>query len=140
MEIEYTRPIVGPLVGFAFVDTVVVGWMDLVVFVEAAMGFVLDVGFVSGVDSIVPLDFVVQHCFENLAAKTALYSEALLWRWLQFVDTTHEAAAFEDTPQLNRRSAEAADAGANTIFLVGLAGNLLPCRRALIRAATATSH
>ena len=75
---EGSRPIVGPLVGFAFVGTVVVEWMDLVVFVEAAMGFVLDVGFVSGVDLVVSLDFVVPHCFENLAAKTALYSEASL--------------------------------------------------------------
>ena len=58
---EYSRPIVGPLVGFAFVDTVVDGWMDLVEFVEAAMGFELDVGFVLGVDLVVPLDFFVPH-------------------------------------------------------------------------------
>ena len=99
---EYSRPIVGPLVGFAFVDTVVAGWMDLVGFVEAAMEFELDVDFVSGVDLVVPLDFVVPHCFENLAAKTALYSEASLWRWLQSVDTTREAAAFGGTSHLNR--------------------------------------
>ena len=140
MEMEYSRPIVGPLVGFAFVDTVVVGWMDLVVSVEAAMGFVLDVGFVLEVDLVVPLDFVVPHCFENLAAKTALYSEALLWRLLQSVDTTGEAAALEDTSHLNRQFAEAARVVANTIFLVRLAGILHPCRQALIRAATATSR
>ncbi len=35
----------------------------------------------------VPLDFVVTHYFENLAAKTALYSEASLWRLLQSVNT-----------------------------------------------------
>ena len=143
---EHSRPIVGPLVDFAFVGKVVVGRADLVEFAAAAMEFEMDVGFVLEVDFewevdlVVPLGIVVPHCFGNLAARTAQCAVALLWRLLPSVDTTHEAAAFEDTPRLNRQSAEAAHVVANTIFLVRLAGNLLPCRRALIRAATATSH
>ena len=89
---EYLRPIVWPLVDFAFVGTVVVEWMDLVVFAESAMEFVMDVGFESVVefelgvgfesvvDSVLPLGFVVPHCFESLAARTALCLEELLWR------------------------------------------------------------
>ena len=87
-----------------------------------------------------PLDFVVPHCFENLAAKIALRSEKLLWRLLPSVDTTDEAAALEHTSHLNRQFAQAARVVTNTIFLVRLAGILHPCRRALIRAATATSR
>ena len=143
---EHSRPIVGPLVGFAFVGKVVVGWVDSVESAAVATEFVMDVGFelevglVVPLGFVVPLDFVAPQCSENLAARTAQYAEVLLWRLLPSVDTMHETAAFEDTLHLNRQSAEAAHVVANTIFLVRLAGNLLPCRRALIRAATATSH
>ena len=42
---EHSRPIVGPLVDFAFVGKVVVGRADLVEFAAAAMEFEMDVGF-----------------------------------------------------------------------------------------------
>ena len=143
---ERLRPIVGPLVGFAFVGKVVAGRVDLVESVKAAMEFEMDVGFALEADFeakvglVVPLGFVVPQCSENLAAKTAQYAEVLLWRLLPSADTMHETAAFEDTLHLNRQSAEAAHVVANTIFLVRLAGNLHPCRRALIQAATVASH
>ena len=143
---ERSRPTVGPLVGFAFVGKVVVGWMDLIESAAVAMEFEMDVGFELEVGLVVPLgfvmplEFVVPQCFETLAARTPKYAEVLLWRLLPSEDTTHETAAFEDTLHLNRQSVEAAHVVANTLFPVHLAGNLLPCRRALIRAATATSH
>ena len=95
---ERSRPIVGPLVGFAFFGKVVVGRVDSIESAAAAMEFVTDVGFELEVDLVVPLDFVVPQCSENLAARTAQYAEVLLWRSLPSVDTTREAAAFEDTP------------------------------------------
>ena len=137
---ERSRRVVGPLVGFEFVGKVVVGRVDLVGSAAAAMEFEMDVGFESEVDLVVPLDFVVPRCSENLAARIAQYAEALLWRWLPSADTTREAAAFEDTLHLNRQFVAAVHVVANTISLARLAGNLLPCRRALIRGATATSH
>ncbi len=149
---EHSRLIVWPWVGFAFVGKVVIGWMELLVFATVAMEFVTGVDFVLEADFeeevdlvvplgfVVPLDFVVPQCSENLAVRTAQYAEVLLWRLLPSADMTHEAAAFGDTPHLNRQFVAAVHVGANTISHALLAENLHPSWRALIRAAIATSH